>query len=184
MFKVTIKQYVKPLCALILIAAVLNSGCLESTSSNTATTNGVPDVPIKAPADEKVLKTTPDGMTFYGSPKGNDNIYLSSYDTDGDGDLDARDRAVNQAMAYEYHNGNMNLIIFSFFGIPKDSKLHQDYPNIEEFRVRQWDLDGDDKFKEKVEIIINDKVIYSTTTDIDGKNGVNMGDAFLDLGWV
>jgi len=180
MFKVTIKQYVKPLCALILIAAVLNSGCLESTSSNTATTNGVPDVPIKAPADEKVLKTTPDGMTFYGSPKGNDNIYLSSYDTDGDGDIDARDSAVGPSDAARWNN-NIAKAINANFGIPTNSKLHQDYPNIEEFRTRSWLNENDERIK--IEILINHAVVYSTTTDTNQDGSINLNDILTDLNW-
>ena len=176
MFKVTIKQYVKPLCALILIAAVLNSGCISTSSSNTAE-----DVPVVKAEPEKVIKTTPDGMTFYGSPKSNDNKYLPSYDTDGDGDIDARDSAVGPSDASRWNN-NMAKAIDSNFGIPTTSKLHQDYPNIEEFRVRQWDSDNDGNH-DKIEILINGEVVYITTTDTNQDGSINLNDIMTQLDW-
>ena len=177
MFKVTIKQYVKPLCALILIAAVLNSGCISTSSSNTAE-----DVPVVKAEPEKVIKTTPDGMSYFVKPHQHDG-YWAAYDTDGDGDIDVRDSVVNQPMADQYDNSDIKKTIRGFFGIPTTSKLHQDYPNIEEFRIRKWDLDGDGHFLDKIEILINGEIVHTTTTDVDGKSGVNMLDAFLELGW-
>ena len=179
MFKVTIKQYVKPLCALILIAAVLNSGCISTSSSNTAE-----DVPVERPipaGSEIVQKITPDGLIFYEKAKLGDDGFRSSYDTDGD--IDVRDSVVNQPMADQYDNSDIKKTIRGFFGIPTTSKLHQDYPNIEEFRIRKWDLDGDGHFLDKIEILINGEIVHTTTTDVDGKSGVNMLDAFLELGW-
>ncbi len=176
MFKVTIKQYVKPLCALILIAAVLNSGCISTSSSNTAE-----DVPVVKAEPEKVIKTTPDGMSYFVKPHQHDG-YWAAYDTDGDGDIDATDSAVGPGEASR-DGGNIAISIRGIIGIPTTSKLHQDYPNIEEFRIRKWDLDGDGHFLDKIEILINGEIVHTTTTDVDGKSGVNMLDAFLELGW-
>ncbi|MDO9516461.1 MAG: hypothetical protein Q7J10_00260, partial [Methanosarcinaceae archaeon] len=165
--------YVKPLCALILIAAVLNSGCISTSSSNTAE-----DVPVvKAePETPKILGTTVDGIPHYAF-SGN-----GAFDIDGDGIYDFTDSAVGPGEASR-DGGNIAITIRGYFGIPTTSKLHQDYLDIEEFRIRKWDLDGDGHFLDKIEILINGEIVYSSTTDIDGKNGVNMLDAFLELGW-
>ena len=32
-------------------------------------------------------------------------------------------------------------------------------------------------------ILINSEVAHTTTTDVDGKNGINFRDALLELGW-
>ncbi|MCJ7615221.1 MAG: hypothetical protein MUO43_01645 [Desulfobacterales bacterium] len=178
MFKVTIKQYVKPLCALILIAAVLNSGCISTSSSNTAE-----DVPVVKAEPETQIYTTPDGLQFVG-PYGHDDedgMYLPSYDTDGDGDIDARDSAVGPSDASRWNN-NMAKAIDANFGIPTTSKLHQDYPNIEEFRVRQWDSDNDGNH-DKIEILINGEVVYITTTDTNQDGSINLNDIMTQLDW-
>ena len=178
MFKVTIKQYVKPLCALILIAAVLNSGCISTSSSNTAE-----DVPVVKAEPEKVIKTTPDGMSYFVKPHQHDG-YWAEYDTDGDGDIDACDGAVGPHEVSFYHDDNIKQTIRGIMGIPIDSKLYQDYPDIEELRIRQWDLDGDGKFKEKIDLLINGEIVYTTTTNTNHDGGVGPTDAFLDLGWL
>ena len=178
MFKVTIKQYVKPLCALILIAAVLNSGCISTSSSNTAE-----DVPVEKAEPETQIYTTPDGLQFVG-PYGHDEcdgMYLPSYDTDGDGDIDATDSAVGPSDASR-HNNNIAIAIRANFGIQTTSKLYQDYPDIEEIRVRQWDSDNDGNH-DKIEILINYEVVHSTTTDTDQDGGVSFKDALIELGW-
>ena len=170
----------KVLATTILGIAVLGAGCISQPSDSSSNDA---DLPIPTPTNEKVMKTTPDGMTFYGSPNSNDNKYLPAYDTDGDGDIDAKDSAVNQPMADQYNNGDIKKTIKGFFGIPIDSKLHQNYPDIKEFRIRKWDLDGDKIFKEKVEILINGKIIYSTTTDTNNNSGIDILDVMTDLDW-
>ena len=139
----------KALTICLLGIAIGGSGCLISTD-NTATTNDIPDVHIKAPADEKVVKTTPDGLNFY--EKESDlyvtNTYRGAYDTDGDGKINVKDSAIDQPMADQYDNGNIKKTIKGIYGIPIDSKMYQDHPEvIKEIRVRQTDLDGDGKFK-------------------------------------
>ncbi len=178
MFKVTIKQYVKPLCALILIAAVLNSGCISISNSNTAE-----DVPVVKAEPETQIYTTPDGLKFFG-PYGHDEAdgqYVPVYDTDGDGKIDAEDSAVGPNDAARWNN-NIAKAIDANFGIPTTSKLHQDYPDIEEFRIRGWNSDNDDVC-EKIEIIINDEIVDSTTTDVDGNGRININDVLTKLDW-
>ena len=180
MFKVTIKQYVKPLCALILIAAVLNSGCISTSSSNTAE-----DVPVERPipaGSEIVQKITPDGLIFYEKAKLEGvTEYRGAYDTDGD--IDARDGAVGPNDASR-DGGNIAISIRGIIGIPTTSKLHQDYPDIEELRIRQWDFDeNDDDYYDKIEVIINNKVIHNTTTDVNGDGYIGFDDTLIELGW-
>ena len=106
MSKVTIKQYVIPLYALLLIAAVLNSGCISiSNSDDTAQ-----DVPVVKAEPEKVIKTTPDGMSYFVKPHQHDG-YWAAYDTDGDGDIDARDGALGPREVSLYHNDNIKQTI-------------------------------------------------------------------------
>ncbi|TFH42778.1 MAG: hypothetical protein E4G94_05745 [ANME-2 cluster archaeon] len=166
---------VKILTVFLLILALTLSGC--TTEDEPAA-----DQPVKEVEPETQIYTTPDGLKFFG-PYGHDEAdgqYVPVYDTDGD--IDARDSAVGPNDAAI--DGNIANAIRYNFGIPQNSKLHQDYPNIEEFRIRKWDFDGDRKFLDKVEILINDKIVHSSTTDIDGKNGVNIVDTFSELGWI
>ena len=106
-------------------------------------------------------------------------MYLPSYDTDGD--IDARDSAVGPSDASRWNN-NMAKAIDANFGIPTTSKLHQDYPNIEEFRVRQWDSDNDGNH-DKIEILINGEVVYITTTDTNQDGSINLNDIMTQLDW-
>ena len=184
MFKVTIKQYVIPLCALVLIAAVLNSGCLESSTGNTAVVNGVPDLPIQPAADEKVLKTTPDGLNFF--EKESDvyvtNTYRGAYDIDNDGDIDIKESVIDQDDAAR--DGNIANSIRAIYGIPIDSKMYDEFPEgIQELRERKHDLDGDGKFKEQVDLLINGKIVCSTTTDTDQDGGISLNDILIERGW-
>ncbi len=78
-------------------------------------------------------------------------------------------------------DGNIANAIRYNFGIPTTSKLHQDYPDIEEFRTRRWDLDGDGKFKEKIEILINGEVVHTTITDTNQDGSADLGDAGLNF---
>jgi hypothetical protein len=80
---------------------------------------------------------------------------------------------MDQAKADEYHKGSMKLTIKSFFDIPTYSRLYDQHPHIQEFRIRSF-LD-DDNNCEKKEIIINDQIVFSTTSDLDG---VDLVDAF------
>lgn len=133
----------KALTICLLDIAIGSSGCLISTD-NTAMTNGVPDVPTTTPTDTgpKVLGTTVDGIPHYAF-SGN-----GKFDLDGDGIYDITDSAINQPMADQYDNGNIKKTIKGIYGIPIDSKMYQDHPEvIKEIRVRQTDLDGDGKFK-------------------------------------
>jgi len=133
---------------------------------------------VKAePETPKILGTTVDGIPHYAF-SGN-----GAFDIDSDWKSDFTDSAVGPSDASRWNN-NMAKAIDSNFGIPTTSKLHQDYPNIEEFRIRKWDLDDDKIFKEKVEIIINGKIIYSTTTDTNNNGGIDILDVMTDLGWI
>ena len=130
MFKVTIKQYVILLYALILIAAVLNSGCI-SISNSDDTAQDVPVVKAE-PETPKVIGTTVDGIDYYRASG------LGDVDINGDMIFDFCDSAVDQNDAAR-HNDNIAIAIRANFGTQTDSKLHQDYPDIEEFRIRNWD---------------------------------------------
>ena len=170
----------KVLATAILGIAVLGAGCI-SQPSNSSSNDA--DLPIKTPTPETQIYTTPDGLTFVG-PYGHDEcdgMYLPSYDTDGDGDIDAKDSAVGPNDAAR-HNNNIAIAIRATFGIPTTSKLHQDYPDIEEFRIRHWDLNNDGNH-DKIDILINHKVIYTTTTDTNQDGSINLNDVLTELGW-
>ena len=128
------------------------------------------------PETPKILGTTVDGIPHYKFDSG-----LGAFDIDGDGKYDFTDSAVGPNDAAI--DGNIANAIRYNFGIPTTSKLHQDYPNIEEFRTRRWDLDGDGKFKEKIEILINGEVVHTTITDTNQDGSADLGDAVTELGW-
>ena len=169
----------KALGVIVLGLALAGSGCTSSGSDDAPTQE-----PTPKPIQEKVVKTTPDGLNFY--EKKSDmyitGTYRGAYDTNNDGVIDVRDSAVDQAKADQLHKGSMPLTIKSFFGIPTDSKMYDQHPNIEEFRIRAHYLD-DDKKADKIEIIINDKIVHTTTTDTDNDGGIDIGDAVKELGW-
>lgn len=120
--------------------------------------------------------TTPDGLVYYEYPRW-DGGYCGAYDTNGD--IDVRDAAVDESDAAR--NYGMKNAIRANFGIPTNSRLYDQHPDIQEFRVRKWDLDNNNDY-EKIEIIINDQFVFSTTSDPDG-DGVDLVDAFDAAGW-
>lgn len=108
------------------------------------------------------------------------------YDTDADGKMDLRDDTANIKSMRFHGYSNMADELQSVFGISPESKLYEEYPDIEEFRVRAWDLnkDGDaGDAGDKLEIFVNGKVVVSVSGDIDGDGGLGLGDVLKVKGW-